>query len=64
MKQVILNIPDDKYNFFVELIRNLGLGDADLFEEQKAIVRQRISDSKKEDLASWKEARKKFTFKK
>ncbi len=25
MKQVILNIPDNKFNFFIELINSLGL---------------------------------------
>jgi len=25
MKQVTLNIPDSKYSFFIELIKNLGL---------------------------------------
>jgi hypothetical protein len=25
MKQVIINIPDDKYSFFLELVKNLGL---------------------------------------
>jgi len=24
MKQITLNIPDNKYNFFVELVNNLG----------------------------------------
>jgi hypothetical protein len=33
MKQITINIPDDKYSFFLELIRNLGLEE----ENEKSI---------------------------
>ncbi len=45
MKQVTLNIPDNKYKFFIELINNLGFNELDnvhIPEEHKVIVRERI----------------------
>ncbi len=43
MKQVVLNIPDNKYNFFMELIRSLDFvkisGEEKLTKKQKEFVR-------------------------
>ncbi len=66
MKQVTLNIPDSKYQFFIELIDNLGFDKAEeifIPEEHKAIVRERILNSNPEDLIPWEEARKQLRFK-
>lgn len=66
MKEVRLNIPDNKLDFFLELFRKLGLDiaeDSEISETQKDIVRERIKTTNSEDLIAWKEARKKFTFK-
>jgi hypothetical protein len=66
MKQVTLNIPDNKYRFFIELVQNLGFEKAeemDIPEEHKAIVRERIRKSKPENLIPWDEARKQLRFK-
>lgn len=66
MKEVTLKIPDNKYQFFMELIRNLGFEkteDLDIQEEHKAIVRERIKNSKPEELIPWQEARKQLSFK-
>jgi hypothetical protein len=42
MKQLVLNIPEDKYPFFMELIRSLGFVkvsvDSKLTKEQQAFV--------------------------
>ncbi len=67
MKQVILNIPDNKYQFFIELIRNLGFDSAeelDITEEHKAIVRERTLKSKgnPERLLDWDQVQDKFRF--
>ncbi len=67
MKQVILNIPDNKYQFFIELIRNLGFDKAeehDIPEEHKAIVRERTLKSKEnpERLLDWDQVQDKFRF--
>ncbi|MDH5476301.1 MAG: hypothetical protein OEX22_11465 [Cyclobacteriaceae bacterium] len=66
MKQVTLNVPDDKYKFFLELVNNLGFDKPEeihIPEEHKAIVRERILNSKPEELIPWKEARKQLRFK-
>ena len=46
MKQIILNIPENKFQFFMELVKNLGFvktADVAIPEEHKKIVRQRIA---------------------
>lgn len=66
MKQITLNIPDNKYQFFIELVNNLGFDKPEeihIPEEHKAIVRARILNSKPEELIPWKEARKQLRFK-
>jgi len=66
MKEITLKIPDKKLSFFIELIKQLGFEiaeKAEIPEEHKAIVRERIRTSKPEDLIPWEEARKQFTFK-
>jgi hypothetical protein len=50
MKQVILEIPDNKYNFIMELLKNfkyLKVEDSSILitEEHKNIVRKRIKAS-------------------
>ncbi|MCV9387752.1 addiction module protein [Reichenbachiella ulvae] len=67
MKKVILNIPDNKYQFFMELVHNLGFdlepdAEMDIPEEHKAIVRERIelSKSNPDRLLDWEEVEDKF----
>lgn len=66
MKEVTLKISDKKYDFFMELVRQLGIEvteNIDIPEEHKAIVNNRINTSQTEEMIPWKEARKQFTFK-
>lgn len=66
MKEVTLKIPDNKYQFFMELISNLGFDrteEIDIPEEHKAIVRERIKNSNPDELIPWQEARKQLRFK-
>lgn len=66
MKEVLLKIPDKKFSFFMELIKQLGFEattEVEIPEEHKAIVRERIRTAKPEEMIPWKEARKQFTFK-
>ena len=66
MKEVTLKIPDKKFGFFMELVRQLGFEvseKVEIPEEDKAIVRERIKTGKPEDMIPWKEARKQFNFK-
>jgi hypothetical protein len=66
MKIITLKIPDQKVNFFIELIEQLGFevtDDIEIPDDHKSIVRERIKRAKAEDMVSWKEARKQFIFK-
>ena len=66
MKEVTLRIPDKKFGFFMELIKQLGFEvseEVEIPEEHKDIVRERIKTSKPEEKVDWKDARKQFTFK-
>jgi hypothetical protein len=49
MKQVTLRIPDDKYSFFMELLKNFEFvtieEDIEITDKQKDIVRKRIKES-------------------
>ncbi|MDR9415751.1 MAG: hypothetical protein RI564_05675 [Gracilimonas sp.] len=66
MKEIILRIPDQKVDFILELIEELGLETVDeleISEEHKEIIRERIRTSNPEDLIPWEEARKQFKFK-
>ena len=66
MKEITLKIPDKKYGFFMELIKQLGIEvteETDIPEEHKDIVRERIETSQPEDMIPWKEARKQLSFK-
>jgi hypothetical protein len=50
----------------MELVQNLGLEQSEEFdipEEHKVIVRERIKNSKPENLILWDEARKQLRFK-
>ncbi len=69
MKKITLNVPDQKVDFVMQLIEQLGLEASAEFEkipeEHKAIVRERIklSEENPERLLDWEEVRKQFTFK-
>lgn len=65
MKEVTLKIPDSKYKFFMELVKNLGFDNDDelaVSEEQKAIVRERTLKSQEnpERLLDWEDIKDDF----
>ena len=65
MKQVTLNIPENKFNFFMELVKNLGFVKAtevSIPEEHKQKVRKRIaaSDKSPEILLDWDKVKNEF----
>lgn len=65
MKQVTLNIPENKFNFFMELVKNLGFVKAtevSIPEEHKQEVRKRIaaSDKSTEILLDWDNVKNEF----
>ncbi|MCF8464109.1 MAG: addiction module protein [Flavobacteriales bacterium] len=50
MREVILKVPEDKYEFIMELIANLGLeveAEMEIPEWQKNMVRERVEEYKK-----------------
>ena len=66
MKEVTLKIPDKKFGFFMELIKQLGFEvseQMEIPEQHKTIVRERIKTARPEDMLTWKDARSQFTFK-
>lgn len=65
MKQVILNIPENKFQFFMELVKNLGFvkaADVSIPEEHKQEVRKRMaaSDKNPERLLDWNDVKNDF----
>ncbi|RYM35143.1 hypothetical protein ERX46_07130 [Brumimicrobium glaciale] len=67
IKEITLKIPEDKFDFFMEVFNQLGLEVSDddfvIPEWQKEVVLERVKKNKKEDLIPWEEARKQFKFK-
>jgi hypothetical protein len=66
MKQVTISLPNEQLDFFIQLVHKLGFAveqEITIPEEHKLVVRERIRNSKPEDLISWKAARKKLVFK-
>ncbi|MBO6523657.1 MAG: hypothetical protein JJ971_07535 [Balneolaceae bacterium] len=67
MKEIILKVPDQKVDFVLQLIKQLGLEAStelhEIPEEHKAIVRERIQTVKQENMIPREEARKQFKFK-
>lgn len=68
MKEITLRIPDQKLDFVLELIEQLGLEvsseEMEIPEEHKAIVRERVQKSKAnpERLLDWEKVKDSFKF--
>ena len=65
MKEITLKVPDKKFDFFMELVKHLGIEvaeDMEIPEEHKAIVRERIKSARPEDMIPWEDARNQLTF--
>jgi Arc/MetJ-type ribon-helix-helix transcriptional regulator len=68
MKEITLKIPDQKVDFILELIEQLGLEvsseNLEIPEEHKAIVRERIKKSRAnpERLLDWEQIEDSFKF--
>lgn len=65
MRQIVLNIPDNKFSFFMELIHNFKFikientdektSDIEVPDWHKEIINKRIKNSKPEDMLNWKD---------
>lgn len=70
MKQIVLSVPDNKFNFFMELVQNFKFvkiektiensNEFEVPEWHKEIIRERIKSSKPEDMLSWEDVEKKL----
>jgi hypothetical protein len=63
MKQITLSVPEEKYEFFVELLQNLdfvSIENFDIPEAHKNLVRERIKTSSKEKLIKWDDVKDSF----
>lgn len=65
MKKIILHIPDNRYSFFMELLKNFDFisieeKDVEIPDEHKKEVRKRIKKSEEDPsrLMDWDEAKK------
>jgi len=66
MKQITLSIPEEKYEFFVELIHNLdfvSINNFDIPEEHKNLVLERKRTSTPESLKDWDDIKHQFKIK-
>ena len=65
MKQVVLNIPDSNYEFFMELMKKLNFitvdsNDEEVPKEVQEMVLERLRTSKREELVTWEEVKSKL----
>jgi len=65
MKEITLNIPENKLRFFMELFKQLGLeiknNESYLIpDEHKEIVLNRIKNTKETDLLNWEDIKDNF----
>jgi len=66
MKEIILKVPDQKVEFVMELVKQLGLEveteDVEIPEDHKTIVRERISKSNEnpDRLLDWNDVESEF----
>jgi hypothetical protein len=69
MKQVTLNIPENKYELFIDFIKNIefikGYNELtnDVSNEEQEIILNRIKNTKKDDLKTWDEVSNIFILK-
>ena len=66
MKQILLNIPDNKYSAFLEAIKKLDFirvyneNDINVTEEEKQLIRERVKNSKSEFGQNWDQIKDSF----
>jgi hypothetical protein len=64
MNEITLQVPNSKLEFFLELVKNLGLNvkskQLELPEEHQKIVLDRITNTKEEELLVWKDVQNDF----
>lgn len=67
MKELTVKVPENKVEFFMNLMKELGIEEADvneISEEHKNIVRERIKTEDPEEMVTWDSARSQFEYRK
>jgi hypothetical protein len=63
MKQITLSVPEEKYDFFLELLNSIDFVSIDDFsipEEHKNLVRERIRTATPSSFKNWDEVKHQF----
>jgi len=66
MKQIVVNIPDNKYSFFVKLLKSLDFvnkikeDDIVIPDPEKKLMRKRIRDAKPHNFKNWEDIKDSF----
>jgi hypothetical protein len=63
MKKITLSVPEEKYDFFVELLNSINfvsIEDSPILEEHKNLVRNRKQTSSPDSLKNWDEVKHQF----
>ena len=63
MKKITLSVPEEKYDFFVELMNSIdfvAIDDFSISEEDKELVRKRKQTSSPNSLKDWDEVKHRF----
>ncbi len=68
MKQVLLNVPEKEYDFFMELVKKFNfkttkVAEVSISEKDMKLVDERRKSAKKENSMTWEEADKKLKHK-
>lgn len=66
MKEITLQVPENKYHQFLKIVQEMGIEISEetiIPEEHKKIVRERIQSVSPDQVVTWDEARKQFTYK-
>jgi hypothetical protein len=63
MKKITLSVPEEKYDFFVELLNSIdfvAIEDSPISEEHKELVRKRKQTTSPGSLKNWDEVKHQF----
>lgn len=66
MKQITINIPDDKYSFFIKLLKSINFvnefNEAEIIvsKKEKQLIRQRIKKAKPGNFKKWDDVKDSF----
>jgi len=63
---MIINVPDNKYGFFSELLQSIDFvnkfneAEYEIMEREKKLIRQRIKNAKPENFKNWEDIKDQF----